>query len=63
MKVVQARLASIENRRKVKDVKDDSKPTLRRTSTDKPKDGDNKDGTKGGTSDDDERPTLKRRPS
>ncbi|MCU1305705.1 MAG: peptidase Ste24p [Acidobacteriaceae bacterium] len=54
---VKSRLASIENRRKVKDAKDDSKPTLRRTSTDKPKDSDSKDGK----STDDDRPTLKRR--
>jgi len=54
---VKSRLAALENRRKVKDVKDDSKPTLRRTASDKPKDSDSKDGK---TTDDD-RPTLKRR--
>jgi predicted Zn-dependent protease len=54
---VKSRLAALENRRKVKDVKDDSKPTLRRTAGDKPKDSDSKDGK---TTDDD-RPTLKRR--
>jgi predicted Zn-dependent protease len=54
---VKSRLAALENRRKVKDVKDDSKPTLRRTAGDKPKDSDTKDGK---TTDDD-RPTLKRR--
>jgi predicted Zn-dependent protease len=52
---VKARLAALENRRKVVDQKDGSKPSLRRTaSTDKT-------GDKGGTTDDD-RPTLKRRP-
>jgi predicted Zn-dependent protease len=55
---VKSRLAALENRHKVKDQKDDSKPTLRRTAGDsKPKDGDSKDGK---TADDD-RPTLKRR--
>jgi predicted Zn-dependent protease len=54
---VKSRLAALENRRKVKDIKDDSKPTLRRTASDKPKDSDSKDGK---TTDDD-RPTLKRR--
>jgi predicted Zn-dependent protease len=52
---VKSRLAALENRRKVKDAKDDSKPTLRRTAADKPKD-DSKDGKT-----DDDRPTLKRR--
>lgn len=51
---VKARLAGIENRHKVNDSKDDSKPTLRRSTVDK------KD--KGQTdSKDDDRPTLKRR--
>ena len=51
---VKARLAAIENRHKVNDSKDDSKPTLRRSTVDK------KD--KGQTdSKDDDRPTLKRR--
>ena len=53
---VKARLAQIENKRKVLDEKDSNKPSLRRTaSTDKSKDG--KDGKT-----DDDRPTLKRRP-
>ncbi len=53
---VKARLAQIENKRKVLDEKDSNKPSLRRTSsTDK-----NKDSKDGKT--DDDRPTLKRRP-
>ncbi len=53
---VKGRLAMIENRHKVLDQKDASKPTLRRASTsDKP-------GDSGSTSSDDDRPTLKRRP-
>ncbi len=53
---VKARLAALENRHKLVDQKDGSKPSLRRTaSTDKT------GGDSGGTSDDD-RPTLKRRP-
>ena len=53
---VKARLASIENRRKLVDDKGGTKPSLRRTSTaDKPSD---KNGDKGG---DDDRPTLHRR--
>jgi len=51
---VKARLAAIENRRKMVDQKDNSKPSLRRTST-SPKSGDD------GKSTDDDRPTLKRR--
>ena len=53
---VKARLASLENRRKMTDDKDSSRPTLRRTgqSTDKTKD-------KGSDQKDDDRPTLKRR--
>lgn len=51
---VKARLAALENRRKLTDAKDDKKPSLRRTSnTDK--------GDKGSDKGDD-RPTLKRRP-
>jgi hypothetical protein len=53
---VKARLASIENRRKVVDDKGGNKPSLRRTST-ADKSGD-KNGDKGG---DDDRPTLHRR--
>ncbi len=53
---VKARLALLENRRKVIDDKDAGKPSLRRASaTDKPKDGTT-------TSDGDDHPTLKRRP-
>ena len=49
---VKARLASIENRHKVEDASNPNKPTLRRTSKEPSKDGDNKD---------DDRPTLHRR--
>jgi hypothetical protein len=53
---VKARLASLENRRKMVDDKGGTKPSLRRASTtDKPSD---KNGDKGG---DDDRPTLHRR--
>ena len=53
---VKARLASLENRRKLVDDKGGTKPSLRRASTtDKPND---KNGDKGG---DDDRPTLHRR--
>jgi beta-barrel assembly-enhancing protease len=52
---VKSRLAMIENRHKVLEEKDTSKPTLRRTSTS------DKSGGSGNSSDDD-RPTLKRRP-
>src|ERR1700734_1151301 len=51
---VKARLASIENRHKVLDQRDENKPSLRRTST---SGGDNT----GNTNPDDDRPTLKRR--
>ncbi|MGD0988030.1 MAG: M48 family metalloprotease [Candidatus Sulfotelmatobacter sp.] len=51
---VKSRLASIENRHKVLDQRDENKPSLRRTSTSS---GDDKSGTNG----DDDRPTLKRR--
>jgi predicted Zn-dependent protease len=53
---VKARLARLENRRKLVDQKDNNKPTLRRTST-----GD-KTGTGTDKTDDSDRPTLKRRP-
>jgi len=53
---VKARLAMIENRHKVVDEKDANKPTLRRAS----KGGDSTGN--GGSSGDDDRPTLKRRP-
>lgn len=52
---VKARLAAIENKRKLVDKKDDGKPSLRRTST-ASKTGDDKSAP------DDDRPTLKRRP-
>ncbi|MBS1853142.1 MAG: M48 family metalloprotease [Acidobacteria bacterium] len=52
---VKARLAVLENRRKVVDQKDNNKPSLRRTST---SDKTSKDG---GATTDDDRPTLKRR--
>ena len=51
---VKSRLATIENRHKVTEEKDSSKPSLRRTST-----TDKTSGTD--TSNDDDRPTLKRR--
>jgi hypothetical protein len=50
---VKARLATIENRHKVIEEKDGSKPSLRRTST--------ADKTGGTDNSDDDRPTLKRR--
>jgi beta-barrel assembly-enhancing protease len=53
---VKARLASIENRRKLNDQKDTKKPTLRRASST------DKNGSDDKTSTDDGRPTLKRRP-
>jgi len=52
---VKARLATIENRHKVLEQKDGSKPSLRRASTS------DKTGTNGTDSSDDDRPTLKRR--
>ena len=52
---VKARLASLENRRKLQDDKDTNRPTLRRTTADNKK-TDNPDGKN-----DDDRPTLKRR--
>jgi predicted Zn-dependent protease len=52
---VKARLASIENRHKVVDKKDENKPSLRRTSTG------SSDGKSGDSQPDDDRPTLKRR--
>jgi len=51
---VKSRLAVLENRHKVLDEKEGSKPTLRRTST--------KDKSTGSDKNDDDRPTLKRRP-
>ena len=59
---VKERLALMHNRRRIDDVKDPNKPTLRRTPGSGPIDA--SDGTGTGTKgDDDERPTLKRRPS
>jgi beta-barrel assembly-enhancing protease len=52
---VKSRLATIENRHKVNDEKDGSKPSLRRTSSTDKTSGTDKSG------DDDDRPTLKRR--
>jgi hypothetical protein len=52
---VKSRLATIENRHKVIEEKDGSKPSLRRTSTSDKTGGTDKSG------DDDDRPTLKRR--
>ena len=52
---VKSRLAALENRRKVNDQKEGSKPSLRRTSTSNPTSGN-------GSSSDDDHPTLKRRP-
>jgi len=54
---VKARLAQLENRRKLVDQKDGSKPSLRRTSTS------DKGTQDGGTTTGDDRPTLKRRPT
>ena len=51
---VKSRLASIENRHKVLDQRDENKPSLRRTSAG----GDDKTGD---SKTDDDRPTLKRR--
>jgi beta-barrel assembly-enhancing protease len=53
---VKARLATIENRHKVVDEKDGSKPSLRRTTA-----SDKTGGTDTGGNSDDDRPTLKRR--
>jgi hypothetical protein len=55
---VKARLATIENRHKVVDEKDGSKPSLRRTTSNDKSGG---SGTGTDTSSDDDRPTLKRR--
>lgn len=51
---VKARLAALENRRKLTDDKDTNRPTLRRTTADNKK-------TDGDAKGDDDRPTLKRR--
>jgi hypothetical protein len=55
---VKARLSTIENRHKVVDEKDGSKPSLRRTTASDKTGG---SGTGTDTSSDDDRPTLKRR--
>jgi predicted Zn-dependent protease len=52
---VKARLAALENRRKITDEKDNNRPSLRRASN-------SGKSTKGGSTSDDDRPTLKRRP-
>lgn len=57
---VKARLYAMHNRRKVDD-KDANRPRLRKAPGSGPVDADDKDGKK--TSDEDERPTLKRRPN
>jgi hypothetical protein len=57
---VKSRLATIENRHKVVEEKDGSKPSLRRTSTTGSTTGTGT-GTSTSTSSDDDRPTLKRR--
>jgi predicted Zn-dependent protease len=60
--LVKARLAAIENRRKLNDDKDKSRPTLRRTAGDnRPKDSGSADSTDSSGKQDDDRPTLKRR--
>jgi predicted Zn-dependent protease len=53
---VKSRLATIENKHKIVDDKDKSKPSLRRTSAT------DKNGNPGDSTSDDGRPTLKRRP-
>ncbi len=57
---VKARLAMLHNRRRVDQMADPNKPTLRRSPGSGPVDA--SDGTSSGTNSDDERPTLKRRP-
>jgi predicted Zn-dependent protease len=59
---VKARLMAMHNRRKI-DQKDVNKPTLRRTPGSGTGTVDPDDGSKTGTGDDEDRPTLKRRPS
>jgi len=59
---VKARLAAIENRRKLTDDKDKNRPTLRRTAGDnRPKDTGCGDCSDSSGKQDDDRPTLKRR--
>ncbi|HEX8814218.1 MAG TPA: M48 family metallopeptidase [Terriglobales bacterium] len=57
---VKSRLASIENRRKMTDQKDSSKPSLRRANTKSGDSGNTGSGSSSGSSPDDH-PTLKRR--
>ena len=58
---VKARLAAIENRRKLVEDKDKNRPTLRRTASDNHPNGGSGDSGNSGNSSDDDRPTLKRR--
>ena len=59
---VKARLAAIENRRKLNDDKDKNRPTLRRTASDRrPTDTGSGDSSDSSNKQDDDRPTLKRR--
>jgi predicted Zn-dependent protease len=59
---VKARLAAIENRRKLTDDKDKNRPTLRRTAGDhRPRDTGSGDTSDSSNKQDDDRPTLKRR--
>jgi len=59
---VKARLAAIENRRKLTDDKDKNRPTLRRTASDNhPNDSGSGDSSDSSNKPDDDRPTLKRR--
>ena len=59
--VVKARLASIENKRKLDDDKDKNRPTLRRTASDNRPKNTGGDSTDSSSKQDDDRPTLKRR--
>ena len=54
---MKSRLSTIENRHKVNDEKEGSRPSLRRTSSSDKTSGSDKSGN----SNDDDRPTLKRR--
>ncbi len=58
---VKARLASLENRHKLLNDKDNKdRPTLRRATADNPQDNGNSTGSSSGSQPDDDRPTLKR---
>ncbi|MFZ0312845.1 MAG: M48 family metalloprotease [Candidatus Korobacteraceae bacterium] len=58
---VKGRLASLENRHKVQNDKDNgSRPTLRRATADNPSTNGSGSGSSNGTQNDDDRPTLKR---